>query len=499
MTAMQDAERSLRDAETLSPAMSARVLERLAPTVRELTRAKPAPRRFGWRWVWVPVALTAAIAGVVAMPWRLPLDGRPRADVGVTPVIAGLAGHATAQSAAGVETLAVTASLRDGAVLTTDAHARVALDVNSATRVTLDEQSDAVLVALAQHRTVLQLRRGLLAGRLNRAHEDSRSIRIETIFGRVEVLGTVFAVHLSATELQVEVVQGEVSVATPAQGELRVAAQQCLTVRADGHATQPLLPAASANIERLLEPTAWRPTAVVEPARPPESDAVQQLMTVPAKPKASPSRPKPAVAAADTDLWESLVATSVARGDCQTARAALPLQLRTPANDAAAEALVAIAECFDAQGQPELALQSYAQAAREQPETALGQSAGFDAGRIALKLKRPTVARAAFDQLVHEHPTHPLANEAAFRVCTATMEMGEADEALACFAQFRSERPAHRRVRDCHFLEATLWRTAKADCGRAMVAYQAYLADPGELAEQAQRWLQDCQGRERSR
>lgn len=537
--------RALAEA-ALPPELEASVFATLQPTIRtQIARARRP------RWLEIltlalkPAAFAGAAAALIAVVglWRQQADpslGPATAPQRVATLTA-VRGEVSILRRGGARVQAAARmTLAAGDSLATTLDARVALELEQE-RAVLLEGSEVALAALDERQITWRLERGRL---INQVRPGFPGVyRVEIPQAEVLVTGTVFDVGTAEDMAVISTYRGTVQV-TPRRSTERhpVVAGRRLIIKGDQILEQALLGGELEMSLQWLDPTRWdEPAPALSMRTPPlSSDALAPLAPpAPASVKRSDTaagkapgdgvaqgRPRPqdeqkppserrrshrggkrevepddepmslarsgGTGEAVAEASEQLVALADA-GKCQSAEG-VARRLDTASDAERGRAAVRIANCYYGQGDLTGALRLYRQAARQFPSTAAGENASYEIGRLLRQQGDTKQARKAFERYLERHPSGALAGEAKFWTCSLSAELGERDGALRCLRQYRLRYKSSRRVNESYLIEATLLRE-KGDCPGAIKAYDAYLKNPGQLADQARRWREWCQSR----
>lgn len=331
-------------------------------------------------------------------------------------------------------------------------------------------ETTLVLESLAPGQTRLSLHRGMVVAEVTPTPAAPKQFVVHFPGGEVQVRGTLFAVRTTEQTTDVSVVRGRVVVLLASGQQESVEAGTSLHMEDGRFSSRAVTRAQFEEMDVALDPRRWDlPTAVDSPRAPPLSPRT-------ARPGAAPND----------------IRALVAAGDCLGAEQVTKRATKRTSRAERAQSLVEVANCYYDKDDLVAAWRIYADVARTLPDTAAGENAAYESGRMALLLGKPEKATKAFRAYLKAAPSGALAAEARFRLCTLDADAQRADAAITCLRGYRQKHPGGMRTAETYFLEATLLRTAKKDCPAALTAYDAYLEKPGEYAEQARGWQRWC-------
>lgn len=143
-------------------------------------------------------------------------------------------------------------------------------------------------------------------------------------------------------------------------------------------------------------------------------------------------------------------------GDISGAIVLLEREVKRASGESLVTGLTLLAQCYLAAGKHEIAADTYDRVAAISPNSAAGQNARFEVGRVSLeKLGNLSRARASFSAYMSSPQGGSLKEEAHYSLCRIDGKEGKHKNALNCFSAFLREYPSGHNGP-----EARLWRGA---------------------------------------
>jgi ferric-dicitrate binding protein FerR (iron transport regulator)/predicted negative regulator of RcsB-dependent stress response len=483
--------RRLATSDPLPAGFEAESLDRLLPALEREER-----QRRRWQVGWLAAGVTAAAAATIVVVLLVPAGGSQELGESLTAGVSRWQGDAT-YSQGGEETRRMTRGvrLRENDELRVGESGRVAIELGDDLAVAL-ESTQLVLERFDRHRVRLRLRRGAVAVRVKPRPESSPPFCVSVDGADVFVVGTEFAVRASGDRSEVSVAAGRVRVVLARGAEQLVSAGETLRLTRAGGERGMLTVAQQSAMAAALQPSSWPAKVAPEVDSAAADRAASDSANEPEQPAPARHRRRRSVEPREPAAIPATLLEAATGGRCAAAEGALAELSRKLGRPERARAHVVVADCYNNAGDPNAALRLYRDVARRFSSTLAAANATYETGRILVRLEKPAQAERAFADYVAANPRGALAAEARYRICSLQLEQEKHDAALACLRAFRRSYAHHRRSRQTYLLEATILRVGKKDCRAAIVAYDAYLEQPGELAAQAKSWRQWC--RERS-
>lgn len=459
-----------------------RVLARLGPTIRDVAQRRQPGRRAWLSWWQLATAGAVAIA-LAALPitrWLRPTEvaGQVVACEGAVTVR-----HRGTTLAATTQTM-----IHSGDSVEVGARARLAAGLARAL-VTASSATRLAVLRLDARGMQIRLETGALVTDVDPHDPRGGELTYSLPRADVHVLGTVLRVRSSATQDEVAVVRGKVRVEPRGMTAVVLTAGERLILSDAGLRRDSLSSSDVDDIRAALDVTRWSAAATHVVTA--DTAQINGPVTPTKPPRRSTSSGTKSATSSSTFSLDR-VNDLVRAGDCAAAESlASGADARTPAADRA-EGWVLVADCYVRVGGVDRAMAIYATVADKYARTHAAQNATYQRGRVALQAGDRKTARGAFTAYVSRYAKGPLATEARYRLCTLDVEEERHASALACVRKYRRDYPTGARAHETYFVEATILRSVLNDCREAIVAYDRYLEQPGDLGEQAQRWREFC-------
>jgi predicted anti-sigma-YlaC factor YlaD/predicted negative regulator of RcsB-dependent stress response len=507
---------------------AARIRQNLLPVMEQAAKTQRRGKNMAWRPFAIAIPAAAAALAVAALVlWNARTEKQPAAPR-TSEVAAAVPARLVLRSAPSSEPETRNQTLAVGQTLRTTQKSSAMLQLLT-DRVRLLERTELRLERSTRHSAALRLRRGTIHVHVEKG--QGRNVVVLAPFGRVEVVGTRFAVS-SRDGGRVTTLAGAVRVTIAGHHPVMVRAAQSLRVR-----DMALLAAASSRLEPL------RLSFSAEPLRLARSGALlirgeprgaevhldgrfvgyaplwlrhasgkhryeivvnkrNQKGTITVDPRTTARvtynlLPASRLASAKRGQYlrkrgKLLLAVSalVAQRACDKA---LRLERKSRGARQTAELLALVAECYQTKRQTTRALAVYRRIVRRYRHTLTATNALFEIGRLLAAAGRPAKARRAFAAYLAKGKSLPLAAAARFRLCRCDIALKRYRSAVNCLQRYRKKHRTAAQRHEAVYLEARLRKDALDDCANALPLYRRYLAaKTGRRIEQAHFGRLDC-------